>query len=119
MTLFQLLSRVDVTWNLNIKANWSSSASLMSDVCCYNVSYLCVRTNDCSFLLLAAGSSSRPERPLSATRKNVCGKDPEPSVSAVVKAMQMENEGLQKDLQTISSSPQTVWQNAGEGCLIE
>ncbi|NWR65719.1 K0556 protein, partial [Bucorvus abyssinicus] len=51
---------------------------------------------------------SRSERPLSATRKNVYGKDPEPSVSAVVKAMQMENEGLQRDLQrqTVSSSPQ-------------
>ncbi|NWW50343.1 K0556 protein, partial [Pedionomus torquatus] len=51
---------------------------------------------------------SRPERPLSATRKNVCEKDPDLSVSAVVKAMQMENEVLQRDLQrqTASTSPQ-------------
>ncbi|NXJ80810.1 K0556 protein, partial [Trogon melanurus] len=51
---------------------------------------------------------SRPERPLSAARKNVCEQDPELSVSAVVKAMQIENEGLQRDLQrqTASTSPQ-------------
>ncbi|NXJ68842.1 K0556 protein, partial [Rostratula benghalensis] len=51
---------------------------------------------------------SRPERPLSAARKNVCEKDPDLSVSAVVKAMQMENEVLQRDLQrqTVSTSPQ-------------
>ncbi|NXC44287.1 K0556 protein, partial [Penelope pileata] len=51
---------------------------------------------------------SRPERPLSATRKNVCEKDSELSVSAVVKAMQMENEALQRDLQSrsVSTSPQ-------------
>ncbi|XP_054069153.1 katanin-interacting protein isoform X2 [Rissa tridactyla] len=51
---------------------------------------------------------SRPERPLSATRKNVCEKDPDLSVSAVVKAMQIENEVLQRDLQrqTVSTSPQ-------------
>ncbi|XP_032839460.2 katanin-interacting protein isoform X2 [Tyto alba] len=51
---------------------------------------------------------SRPERPLSATRKNVCEKDPDVSVSAVVKAMQIENEILQRDLQrqTVSTSPQ-------------
>ncbi|XP_035745023.1 katanin-interacting protein [Egretta garzetta] len=50
---------------------------------------------------------SRPERPLSATRKNVCEKDPDLSVSAVVKAMQIENEVLQRDLQrqTVSTSP--------------
>ncbi|XP_025963491.2 katanin-interacting protein isoform X2 [Dromaius novaehollandiae] len=47
---------------------------------------------------------SRPERPLSATRKNECEKDPEPSVSAVIKAMQIENEVLQKDLQRQSVS---------------
>ncbi|NXL55784.1 K0556 protein, partial [Chordeiles acutipennis] len=52
--------------------------------------------------------SSRPERPLSATRKNVCEKDPDLSVSAVVKAMQIENEVLQRDLQRqrVSASPQ-------------
>ncbi|OPJ87736.1 hypothetical protein AV530_001143 [Patagioenas fasciata monilis] len=52
--------------------------------------------------------SSRPERPLSATRKNECEKDPDLSVSAVVKAMQIENEALQRDLQrqTVSTSPQ-------------
>ncbi|KAM7091762.1 katanin-interacting protein isoform 5-T6 [Ciconia maguari] len=51
---------------------------------------------------------SRPERPLSATRKNVCEKDPDLSVSAVVKAMQIENEVLQRALQrqTVSTSPQ-------------
>ncbi|XP_075022133.1 katanin-interacting protein isoform X3 [Calonectris borealis] len=51
---------------------------------------------------------SRPERPLSATRKNVCEKDPDLSVSAVVKAMQIENEVLQRDLQrqAVSTSPQ-------------
>ncbi|XP_075574514.1 katanin-interacting protein isoform X2 [Pelecanus crispus] len=51
---------------------------------------------------------SRPERPLSATRKSVCEKDPDLSVSAVVKAMQIENEVLQRDLQrqTVSTSPQ-------------
>ncbi|XP_075371499.1 katanin-interacting protein isoform X2 [Mycteria americana] len=51
---------------------------------------------------------SRPERPLSATRKNACEKDPDLSVSAVVKAMQIENEVLQRDLQrqTVSTSPQ-------------
>ncbi|XP_059682373.1 katanin-interacting protein [Gavia stellata] len=51
---------------------------------------------------------SRPERPLSATRKNVCEKDPDLAVSAVVKAMQIENEVLQRDLQrqTVSTSPQ-------------
>ncbi|XP_029858365.1 katanin-interacting protein isoform X3 [Aquila chrysaetos chrysaetos] len=51
---------------------------------------------------------SRPERPLSATRKNVCERDPDLSVSAVVKAMQIENEVLQRDLQrqTVSTSPQ-------------
>ncbi|NWJ07358.1 K0556 protein, partial [Crypturellus undulatus] len=49
---------------------------------------------------------SRPERPLSAARKNMCEKDPEFSVSAVIKAMQIENEILQKDLprQSISTS---------------
>ncbi|XP_074962237.1 katanin-interacting protein isoform X3 [Phalacrocorax aristotelis] len=51
---------------------------------------------------------SRPERPLSATRKNVSEKDPDLSVSAVVKAMQIENEVLQRDLQrhTVFTSPQ-------------
>ncbi|NXA50699.1 K0556 protein, partial [Nothocercus julius] len=49
---------------------------------------------------------SRPERPLSAARKNMCEKDPELSVSAVIKAMQIENETLQKDLtrQSVSTS---------------
>ncbi|NXD15006.1 K0556 protein, partial [Nothocercus nigrocapillus] len=49
---------------------------------------------------------SRPERPLSAVRKNMCEKDPELSVSAVIKAMQIENETLQKDLtrQSVSTS---------------
>lgn len=51
---------------------------------------------------------SRPERPLSAARKNECEKDSELSVSAVVKAMQIENETLQRDLQSqsVSTSPQ-------------
>ncbi|NXT02838.1 K0556 protein, partial [Jacana jacana] len=57
---------------------------------------------------ISARPFSRPERPLSAARKNVCEKDPDLSVSAVVKAMQMENEVLQRDLprQTVSTSPQ-------------
>ncbi|XP_069726133.1 katanin-interacting protein isoform X2 [Phaenicophaeus curvirostris] len=51
---------------------------------------------------------SRPERPLSATRKTVSERDPDCSVSAVVKAMQIENEVLQRDLprQTVFTSPQ-------------
>ncbi|NXF97653.1 K0556 protein, partial [Eubucco bourcierii] len=51
---------------------------------------------------------SQPERLLSATRKNVCERDPDLSVSAVVKAMQMENQVLQRELQkqTVSTSPQ-------------
>ncbi|XP_065540084.1 katanin-interacting protein isoform X3 [Lathamus discolor] len=51
---------------------------------------------------------SRPEIPLSATRKSVCEKDPVLSVSAVIQAMQIENEVLQKDLQgqMFSTSPQ-------------
>uniref|UniRef100_A0A8B9FNK9 KIAA0556 n=1 Tax=Amazona collaria TaxID=241587 RepID=A0A8B9FNK9_9PSIT len=64
---------------------------------------------------------SRPEIPLSATRKSVCEKDPALSVSAVIKAMQIENEVLQRDLQgqMFSTSPQKVWQNIEEGCLIK
>ncbi|NXI44542.1 K0556 protein, partial [Galbula dea] len=51
---------------------------------------------------------SRAERPLSAARKTVCEKDPELSVSVVVKAMQMENEVLQRELQRqrVSTGPQ-------------
>ncbi|XP_068276229.1 katanin-interacting protein isoform X2 [Nyctibius grandis] len=51
---------------------------------------------------------SRPERPLSATRKNESEKDPDLSVSAVVKAMQIENEDLQRHLQrqALPTSPQ-------------
>ncbi|KAI6076681.1 Protein KIAA0556-like protein isoform X3 [Aix galericulata] len=51
---------------------------------------------------------SRPERPLSSARKNVCEKDSDLSVSAVVKAMQIENEVLQRDLQrqSVSTNPQ-------------
>nr|XP_028561320.1 protein KIAA0556 homolog isoform X3 [Podarcis muralis] len=42
---------------------------------------------------------SRSERPLSATRKNVCEKkDPVLSASVVLKAVQAENETLQKEL---------------------
>uniref|UniRef100_A0A8C3IS94 Katanin interacting protein n=1 Tax=Chrysemys picta bellii TaxID=8478 RepID=A0A8C3IS94_CHRPI len=42
---------------------------------------------------------SRPEKPLSATRRNVCEKkDPEQSASAVIKAMQVENEILQREM---------------------
>ncbi|XP_064528761.1 katanin-interacting protein isoform X5 [Pseudopipra pipra] len=48
---------------------------------------------------------SRPERSLSATRKNVCEKDPDLSVSAVVQAMKTENEALQRDLQS-STGPE-------------
>ncbi|KAJ7426789.1 protein KIAA0556 [Willisornis vidua] len=51
---------------------------------------------------------SRPERLLSAAWRNVCEQDPAPSVSAVLQAMQMENEVLQRDLQrqTLSTGPQ-------------
>ncbi|NXA09629.1 K0556 protein, partial [Sapayoa aenigma] len=51
---------------------------------------------------------SRPERSLSATRKDVREEDPGPSVSAVVQAMKIENEALQTDLQrpAASTSPQ-------------
>uniref|UniRef100_A0A674I658 Katanin interacting protein n=1 Tax=Terrapene triunguis TaxID=2587831 RepID=A0A674I658_9SAUR len=42
---------------------------------------------------------SRPEKPLSATRRNVCEKkDPEQSAAAVIKAMQVENEILQREM---------------------
>ncbi|NXE06898.1 K0556 protein, partial [Lophotis ruficrista] len=80
----------------------------VSNVCCCNVPYLFVWTNECSFLLSLAGPLSRPEIPLTATRKNVCEKDPDVSVSAMVKAMKIENESLQRDLQrqTVSTSPQ-------------
>ncbi|NXN15435.1 K0556 protein, partial [Indicator maculatus] len=51
---------------------------------------------------------SQPERLLSATRKNVCERDPDLSVSDVIKAMQVENQVLQRELQkqTVSTSPQ-------------
>ncbi|XP_066186289.1 katanin-interacting protein isoform X2 [Sylvia atricapilla] len=52
--------------------------------------------------------SSRPETSLSVTRKNVCEKDPDLSVSAVVQAVQIENEFLQGDLQrqAVATNPQ-------------
>ncbi|XP_041893742.1 katanin-interacting protein isoform X1 [Corvus kubaryi] len=51
---------------------------------------------------------SRPETSLSVTRKSVCEKDPDLSVSAVVQAVQIENEFLQGDLQrqTVARNPQ-------------
>ncbi|NWV60821.1 K0556 protein, partial [Malurus elegans] len=51
---------------------------------------------------------SRPETSLSVTRKSVCEKDPDLSVSAVVQAVQIENEFLQGDLQrqTVATTPQ-------------
>ncbi|NWV86797.1 K0556 protein, partial [Dasyornis broadbenti] len=51
---------------------------------------------------------SRPETSLSVTRKSVCEKDPDLSVSAVVQAVQSENEFLQGDVQrqTVATSPQ-------------
>ncbi|NXD25790.1 K0556 protein, partial [Spelaeornis formosus] len=51
---------------------------------------------------------SRPETSLSITRKSVCEKDPDLSVSAVVQAVQMENEFLQGDLhrQAGATNPQ-------------
>ncbi|NXH79861.1 K0556 protein, partial [Edolisoma coerulescens] len=51
---------------------------------------------------------SRPETSLSVTRKSVCEKDPDLSVSAVVQAVQIENEFLQGDLerQTVTTNPQ-------------
>lgn len=46
-----------------------------------------------------SGPISRSERPLSAVRKNVCEKkDPAHAASVVLKAMQAENETLQKEL---------------------
>ncbi|NXU95887.1 K0556 protein, partial [Cettia cetti] len=55
---------------------------------------------------------SRPETSLSVTRKGVCEKDPDLSVSAVVQAVQIENEFLQGDLQrqAVATNPQKVWQ---------
>ncbi|XP_050835897.1 katanin-interacting protein isoform X2 [Serinus canaria] len=51
---------------------------------------------------------SRPETSLSLTRKSVCEKDPDFSVSAVVQAVKMENEFLQGDLQgqAVATNPQ-------------
>ncbi|XP_058705234.1 katanin-interacting protein [Poecile atricapillus] len=51
---------------------------------------------------------SRPETSLSLTRKSVCEKDPDFSVSAVVQAVQIENEFLQGDLQgqAVATNPQ-------------
>ncbi|NWV08359.1 K0556 protein, partial [Ptilonorhynchus violaceus] len=51
---------------------------------------------------------SRPETSLSVTRKSECEKDPDLSVSAVVQAVQIENEFLQEHLQrqTVSTSLQ-------------
>ncbi|XP_039588617.1 katanin-interacting protein [Passer montanus] len=51
---------------------------------------------------------SRPETSLSVTRKSVCEKDPDFSVSAVVQAVQIENEFLQGDLQrqAVATNPQ-------------
>ncbi|KAM7038775.1 katanin-interacting protein isoform 4-T5 [Acridotheres tristis] len=51
---------------------------------------------------------SRPETSLSVTRKSVCEKDPDLSVSAVVQAVQIENEFLQGDLQrqAVATNPQ-------------
>ncbi|NXU57334.1 K0556 protein, partial [Turnix velox] len=51
---------------------------------------------------------SHTERLLSATRKSVCEKDPDLSFSAVIKAIQIENEALQRYLQrqTVSRSSQ-------------
>ncbi|NWZ67427.1 K0556 protein, partial [Acrocephalus arundinaceus] len=55
---------------------------------------------------------SRPETSLSVTRKNVCEKDPDLSVSAVVQAVQIENEFLQGDVQkqAVATNLQKVWQ---------
>ncbi|RMC17812.1 hypothetical protein DUI87_05479 [Hirundo rustica rustica] len=53
---------------------------------------------------------SRPETSLSVTRKNVCEKDPDLSVSAVVQAVKIENEFLQGDLQrqAVATNPQKM-----------
>ncbi|NXS32909.1 K0556 protein, partial [Pomatostomus ruficeps] len=50
---------------------------------------------------------SRPETSLSVTRRSVCEKDPDLSVSAVVQAVQIENEFLQGTLQrqTVATDP--------------
>lgn len=67
-----------------------------------------------------AGPLSRPETSLSVTRKSVGEKDPDLSVSAVVQAVQIENEFLQGDLQrqAVATNPQKVWQKK-ESCLIK
>lgn len=59
---------------------------------------------------------SRPETSLSVTRKSVCEKDPDLSVSAVVQAVQIENEFLQGDVQrqAVATAPQKVWQKKEE-----
>ncbi|NXK65617.1 K0556 protein, partial [Sylvietta virens] len=61
---------------------------------------------------------SRPETSLSVTRKSVCEKDPDLSVSAVVQAVQIENEFLQGDLQrkAVATNPQKVWQKKRAVC---
>uniref|UniRef100_A0A8C3V2V5 Katanin interacting protein n=1 Tax=Catharus ustulatus TaxID=91951 RepID=A0A8C3V2V5_CATUS len=55
---------------------------------------------------------SRPETSLSVTRKSVCEKDPDLSVSAVVQAVQSENQFLQGDMQkqAVDTTSQKVWQ---------
>uniref|UniRef100_A0A8C8S095 KIAA0556 n=1 Tax=Pelusios castaneus TaxID=367368 RepID=A0A8C8S095_9SAUR len=72
----------------------------------------------CCFLI--PGPVSRPEKPLSATRRNVCEmKDPEQSASAVIKAMQIENEILQREIlcrrMETSTSHQMVCQSTDVG----
>lgn len=78
------------------------------------------QTSISSFFFLVAGPLSRPETSLSVTRKSVGEKDPDLSVSAVVQAVQIENEFLQGDLQrqAVATNPQKVWQKK-ESCLIK
>lgn len=61
--------------------------------------------------LLVLEPVSRPETSLSVTRKSVCEKDPDLSVSAVVQAVQIENQFLQGDMQkqAVDTTSQKVW----------
>lgn len=62
--------------------------------------------------LLPAGSGSRRDRPLSATRKAYAAEDREEDASAVLKAIQVENEALQQVFLShdpeLHTSPQQV-----------
>ncbi|XP_030067660.1 katanin-interacting protein isoform X2 [Microcaecilia unicolor] len=55
--------------------------------------------------------SSRQERPLSAVRKNISeSKDPDRSANEVINAMQVENEALQREMQSLTKEASDVLQ---------